>query len=296
MKGFGKLQSISQRNSCEREVVLLTKKGLPENQERLLFKIPYLWYYLRQWERAMSGKSKCIILPNGMKVQVSILDGQKQKEKEAERPSRMVPQSSESLRKGESRVIAESKQLATLPSGKSEDPSYGIQKKMVAVPDNNSPIQQKKVEVKQMPKSKKHKNIWTRKKDTTLAERIEVGCYMKVPPYGRSFKVISINTGGFFLDIPNKPTYYATYSYAIDHYFIVVPKSHIETLKRESRHPSEIATMLLMHPITESKIVIKASGYNQQDPRHMKKNACSRNFYRTPMGTVVKTFCIGSVF
>lgn len=65
--------------------------------------------------RIMIEKEEFIILANGMKVQPNILERKKQKEQEAERPSRMVPQSSESLEKGESRVIAESKQLPQTP-------------------------------------------------------------------------------------------------------------------------------------------------------------------------------------
>jgi len=222
----------------------------------------------------VSEKTRSIILPNGMKIQEDMLESIAQKEQKIKKSSHLVLKSLKSLGKKKFRVVATSS--TKLPSSNtlsrnSDDPSDDIQNNIVLVPGNNKPLQQKEAEVKQIPKSKKRECGCTRKRDNTLLERIEVGCYMKVPQYGRAFKVISINIGGFFLDIPNKPTYYVTNSYAVEHHFFVVPKSLIETLKKECSHPSEIANMLLMHPISESNIIIKASGYNPKDPRPMKK-------------------------
>lgn len=64
----------------------------------------------------MSGKSKCIILPNGMKVQADILEGKTQKKQNTEESSHRVLKDIESLGKEKFRVVAESKPSTELPN------------------------------------------------------------------------------------------------------------------------------------------------------------------------------------
>lgn len=109
------------------------------------------------------------------------------------------------------------------------------------------------------------------KKNPTHSVKLEVGWYVKPSFSNRSYKIVEIDKKGIFLDMHNTKPVYVTKVCVIENNFVIYSKFHIKTLQRECKRPTEIASRLLRKPIAESRRIIRASGYNPNDPRPMKK-------------------------
>ena len=237
----------------------------------------------------MPESKKFIILPNGMRIQSDIAVKKSEKKQKIDEAPMGFVQSAESLGKLKYRVIAESKPLAKLPSSNiprrnSDDlSSGGVQKSIVNDPGHDKPLQQKEAEVKQVPASnklkkqkqnnnKKHKkNADSKPKQKINPRHLEIGSYVKLLPDEACLKILSKDGQGFFLEIPHGQPQFISYEYARKHSVSIVPKLHIEVLKKECNHFSDIADILLHESIQNSIEIIQANGYKPKYFSFMKE-------------------------